>query len=309
MRKYVWPKRVGCHSATGCLVFDKYKDWDFKCGASEGLSCYRVLRNIVAQMDLSKGGRRVDLKKATAARKSFLMLCHVLDLLPNTVHGPSQADELEKSCSEHLELFKKAYGGEEHVRPKHHMAQHLGSMLRSHGNLYSCFVHERKHKEIKRIADDIQNHGEWTEAVVMRDQAVTHFDTLRSFDKASPAEALKKAPRSLRDAFADAFSLPYDPQDLHTARAARLDSGREIYSGDVCACDIGRGCAVCQVWAFATWGKTTWVLVAVWPEDSSRPNSFNKQQAERPAFVPLLSLKDALIYKDDNESGLIQVAV
>ena len=310
MRKYIWPKRLGSRSsATGALVFDKYKDWDFKCGASEGLSCYRVLRNIVAQMDVSKGGRRVDSKKASAARKSFLMLCRVLDMLPDTVHGPSQADELEKSCSEHLDLFKKAYGGEEHVRPKHHMAQHLGSMLRSHGNLYSCFVHERKHKEIKRIADDIKNHGEWAEAVVMRDQAVAHLDTLRSFGQASAAEALKKAPKVLREAFADAFDLPCDPPDLQTARAARLQSGREIYSGDVCACEIGGRCAVCQIWAFAMWSNATWALVAVWPRDSSKPNSFNKHKAEAPAFLPLLSLTDVLIYKDENESGLIQVAV
>ena len=41
--------------------------------------------------------------------------------------------------------------------PKHHYSTHLGEQLRKFGMLASCFVHERKHKMVKRYANDMRN--------------------------------------------------------------------------------------------------------------------------------------------------------
>ena len=43
--------------------------------------------------------------------------------------------------------------GESHFLPKHHFCLHLPRQLETHGLLCSCFVHERRHKIMKRRID------------------------------------------------------------------------------------------------------------------------------------------------------------
>ena len=45
--------------------------------------------------------------------------------------------------------------GEQHYLPKHHLAIHLGQQLELHELLISCFVHERRHKILKRFAETV----------------------------------------------------------------------------------------------------------------------------------------------------------
>ena len=39
--------------------------------------------------------------------------------------------------------------------PKAHYALHMGEQLKAHGLLLTCFVHERRHKECKRFANQM----------------------------------------------------------------------------------------------------------------------------------------------------------
>lgn len=83
MQGYTWPARISSKGASGSAVFAKMRDWEFRCAASEGLSCYRPLRMFVSELDLGqkRGRRTIDIGKAEAARQSFLALCQVLDAL------------------------------------------------------------------------------------------------------------------------------------------------------------------------------------------------------------------------------------
>ena len=55
----------------------------------------------------------------------------------------------------HLHLIQLAYGAGA-WKPKMHMSLHLPDHLGQHGMLLSCFVHERRHKTIKRFLADRQ---------------------------------------------------------------------------------------------------------------------------------------------------------
>lgn len=51
----------------------------------------------------------------------------------------------------------KSIFGDDAITPKFHCMLHLPRMLQTHGILIPCFVHERKHRVVKRFASDIRN--------------------------------------------------------------------------------------------------------------------------------------------------------
>ena len=65
-------------------------------------------------------------------------------------------DKLEAAINTHLALRLNAYGPVA-VQPKCHYALHLPQQLRQHQQLIPCWTHERKHKELKRWANQVTN--------------------------------------------------------------------------------------------------------------------------------------------------------
>ncbi|CAE7341309.1 unnamed protein product [Symbiodinium sp. CCMP2592] len=66
------------------------------------------------------------------------------------------------------------YGAEYWV-PKNHMTMHLPEFLSRHGRLLSCFVHERKHKLVKRFANNMKDTSRSYEATVLRETLAAQF--------------------------------------------------------------------------------------------------------------------------------------
>ena len=65
------------------------------------------------------------------------------------------ASRWEQEIRRRHDLFFACYG-REHVKPKRHRALHFGSMIRRHGRLQVCMVHERRHKQYKEIAINVK---------------------------------------------------------------------------------------------------------------------------------------------------------
>ena len=77
----------------------------------------------------------------------------------------------------HTCYYKSAYG-EDSMIPKFHFSLHLPSMLRAHGLLVACFVHERKHKEVKRVANNMSNTQGWFESNILESVIQMHLQDL-----------------------------------------------------------------------------------------------------------------------------------
>ena len=78
----------------------------------------------------------------------------------NLKAGEVSAEELTAAIKKHLDLFKAAYG-DGAVKPKHHFAAHLGPMLGRFPFLLSTFMHERKHRVVKKYTRDRRNLKSW----------------------------------------------------------------------------------------------------------------------------------------------------
>ena len=96
-----------------------------------------------------------------AAVASYNALASVLDLLQRCKTHPDVAPHaLQDSIKRHQQLRLGVYT-DERYQPKMHFASHLPYALREH-QLLCCWVHERKHREIKRYAENQTNAGDST---------------------------------------------------------------------------------------------------------------------------------------------------
>eukprot|EP00959_Pyramimonas_sp_CCMP1952_P468222 9492860-Pyramimonas_sp.AAC.1 len=139
MQLWRWPNAY----AHARQVFRKHADHSPAGSASEYLSLCPVLAQYVRGVVMKKGV----LGKESA---SFLALAHVMELLQMANSGDVQADELARAIHAHLVLHQAAYGFKL-WKAKEHYNLHIPSQLQLHGMIISTFLHERKHRVLKRV--------------------------------------------------------------------------------------------------------------------------------------------------------------
>ncbi|CAE7346527.1 unnamed protein product [Symbiodinium sp. CCMP2592] len=162
MCSFEWPYGLRTHRNETLRIFDKrIPPGEFKCSASQGLNLYPLLRLFL--LSLATGSIPDLLAKAMTSCLNLF-----LDLLLKGNRGEQvPPDDLEAAILKHCRAFLSAYGSE-HVVPKFHYSLHLGAFARKKP-LISCFTHERKHRQIKQLANEIHNPGDWFEKSVFRD--------------------------------------------------------------------------------------------------------------------------------------------
>ena len=166
---------VGSKGAGAQDVFQKVKKTEdtFKCSASEVLGAYPVMR--VFASDLLEN-RAHDLgRDVVDALKCFLLRCGVLDVLhlASKDDGANVANRLRQAIVSHLKAYAAVHG-DDGLPPKSYMAVHLASMLEHQGQLLSCWVHERRHKELKRFANNLSNVQAGSELSIVREMLLSH---------------------------------------------------------------------------------------------------------------------------------------
>eukprot|EP00438_Fugacium_kawagutii_P024642 Skav216075 [mRNA] locus=scaffold1111:21114:23159:+ [translate_table: standard] len=138
-----FPYMVRSRSMTGKNAFQKFEG-ELKCSASEGLSLYPLIRAYL-HCTLTD--------PAIPAFTSYLALCRVLDLLNESRTGSDVCpNALLDAVQLHLRHRLTSHGPQA-FPPKAHYTLHLAQQLAEGGRLISCWVHERKHRELKKFAN------------------------------------------------------------------------------------------------------------------------------------------------------------
>ena len=156
LNQYNWPKRVqsaGKDAVTRLFADDQrpknVKSDHFRCQASEALSMYPVLCVMMMVMHQYFGENDLEIK-------AFLALCDLLDMFVAVPLGLVTPAFLQTRIDAFIDRFLAAWGWE-YMFPKMHWTLHFAQHLKRFTTLLGCFVHERKHRLIKRYAEDIHN--------------------------------------------------------------------------------------------------------------------------------------------------------
>ena len=122
------------------------KGGSFRAAASEGLSIVPILAFWLRAIVLPV----VD-DAAKPACEAFLAFAGVAECFYSVARGVVKPKQLRKAVEAFLAAFVAAFG-DEWFTPKMHWLLHYARELGIHKTLLACFVHERKHKCIRRYA-------------------------------------------------------------------------------------------------------------------------------------------------------------
>ena len=271
---------------------------EFKAGASDCMALYPAMRAFL--QDKLPLIRDNDAKECC---RCFFILSEVLDQLykaatPDDV--ANLATTLEHKISSHLELFKACYG-EDRVLPKHHMNMHLGDLLRRHFLLLSCFVHERRHKEIKRYANNLDSMQTGSEKHVLQLELDQHLRDLKEFsDKRTGLINGKAAPELVQSAFSSFYGLP-GCAGLQVSMQCYVGSGRLCKREDVVVVTEPNGDDVAQVWFHVLFNGNHYTCMSVWR--ALGRNRFDVSQ--EPVFRPTAHISRLCMFKKEGDRALV----
>ena len=268
------------------------KSGDYKGSASESLTCYPAMRAFVEDLR----DRRGNLGAFAPAAASFLAICHVLDLLSFSSSGQLQPAALQTAIVDHMVKFKAAYGKDK-VQPKGHFNLHLPKMLEQHGLLLSCFVHERRHKELKRYANQLSSMQAGSEDSVMESALKHHLEQLECYQvQRRGLEKPRPAHHELQAFVCEHLGLLAAPGML-TSAVAFVGTGKMCKRGDVVLLSLPEGRCVAQVWFHVSHMQNAWSCVSVWAKSAGR-NKFITNKETR--FVPTDAISGVCIHRPED---------
>ena len=90
------------------------------------------------------------------------------------------AQQLQDAVERFLDAYCTAFG-EAYMSPKFHWLLHFPQSLRNAGTLVACFVHERKHRMLKRYCNDIRNTTSFEHSVLAEEPPHCYFICLCGF--------------------------------------------------------------------------------------------------------------------------------
>ena len=167
LSRWRWPRQRACAAET---VFET---GSFSATASQTLSCLPVIgkfvRDVIAPVSGDSCGAEI---------RSFSACCDAVGTLHAASIGLATPDEVETATVAFLRLHLEAYN-EEVWTFKHHMSIHVATMFRRAGRLLSCWVHERKHRLVKRFVKDHLNTAGYERSLMLQltAQHISDFGT------------------------------------------------------------------------------------------------------------------------------------
>jgi len=309
------PRRLGSAKALSQIFSPKRESSDeraktFKCQASDGLSAISIIAIYFELVIMAAGFSML-------ACAAFLALADLVDLLMSVSTGLVSADALRDAVKHFLDACIAA-GWRKFMHPKFHWLVHLARYLRKWGMLLSCFVHERKHRMVKRYSSDVFNtrRNEWS---VLSEVTCHHIAALRETNVFNFGVGLippiQPAPPNMRDFLDATFGDLADgglALNYTTAHGARVNEFHVCHTRDVVlvTCSDGHTRAA-EVWFHAAVQDEPCSLVSIWDHiaDLGVTARSWREGADNKLVIPSADILAPCSYKRDAADGSVMTLV
>ena len=232
-------------------------------------------------------------------------MCDVIDALQYT-HLPTVTPELiQARVSNFITRFLTAFG-ESWIIPKIHWCLHYALHLHRFGLLLSCFVHERKHRIVKRYANDIMNTRVF-ERSVLSEMICDHVACLGDRKHFSFAIGLVEPVRKVTNTNKIRAALDADSGaaalNVLTSGACRFSMYSACHKRDVVFVKDGGSFVAGQVWAHFSIGGVLVSVVSLWTTIvSSRPLAIDWQKCDNPTYVDSEEIIDTAVWVQQSDT-------
>ena len=201
-----------------------------KCTASEGLSLVPVLANYC------EGLLKHPSNDVRRHAQLFLDLARIVSQILRA-GGRKLMDKavLHSRVTRYITSYKAVYTAEE-VFPKFHQLAHLPKF--PFDQLPNCFVHERKHKNIKKFANPVFNTAHDWDASILREVTSLHIERLATADRTLFSEQAslvnpREPSRTMKQSIIDVLGNEFASATLRTSRTARVHKFEHASVGDI----------------------------------------------------------------------------
>lgn len=293
---WTWPKRLASRPIRD-LLSDKHSASSLKAGHLKGhcssmLSVYPVIAYFIERTLVQAG-------VAKEHCECFFLLADIMDMLHMTSRECISADHLHETITKYITKFNKLYGVDEKI-PKFHALQHLPKSLKKFGFLLSCFVHERKHRMLKRYCNDVQNTAAFEQSVMGEITAhqIHMLNSIETFRFEAGLINPKPAPPPLARFLMTELSLA-PGSDIKSACESRFSRYETCRKGDVVlvrdnavAHKFGAG----QVWFHASICGRAISLISMWAQLSVSVTACTWQFSENPVLCSTLDILECVVW-------------
>ena len=224
--------------------------------------------------------------------ESLLRCIDVLDLLSQVHTGRVTPAMLAAALAIHYAAHVIAYGYTLFV-PKHHYMLHIPRLLAKFTMLIMCYVHERKHKVLKRWAVPLCP-KKGNNRSLLEECTLAHLNALQDpLLKPCLLEKVKANPKVVAALKEKGFA---SAETALTARTARVQ-GRSIRVGDVALfSDGGVDTLVGEIYWFASVGSEFVVGLSTWPVMKICGRYRKVRVVENFSIIPSARLLQAMIF-------------
>ena len=304
---WTWPVRAGNGADHYSAIFDKKratssrKAKHLKCSASDCLSIYPVLAFYIEMIVKAAG---VCVTECLA----FLACADLLDMLQAINLGVVTVDALRGAVHTLLDLCVRA-GWANYMATKFHWLLHFAREFERFGCMVSCFVHERRHKVVKRYASQILNTTVYEESV-LSEMVCHHLADLGRDDCFIDTVCLDNAHAAserMITFLSDHIGIRLSAEDIKTSYRARMAPAGMCSKGDICIVQnqLG-GTSICgaEIWFHAELTGECWSLVSIWyAQDGDQPYGLvNWKKVMNPMLIPTDNIFAVCISKQSGDS-------
>ena len=224
--------------------------------------------------------------------ESLLRCIDVLDLLSQIHTGHVTSKRLAEAMAIHYAAHVIAYGYTLFV-PKHHYMLHIPAQLDKFTMLIMCYVHERKHKVLKRWAVPLCP-TKGNNRSLLEECTLAHIRALQDpLLKPCLLEQVKAEPNVVAALKDNGFT---SADTALTGRTARVQ-GKSIRKGDVALfSDGGVNTCVGEIYWFASVGSEVFVGLSTWPVEKDFGSYRKVRVEENVSILPAACLLQAMIF-------------
>jgi len=233
-----------------------------KCTASEGLSMYSLIAFFMSTVVAPTG-------LCPLALAAYFALADVIDLVIAIPRKLATADMLRTSIERFLDACVAA-GWRCYMTPKFHWLVHLPRELSRFNVLITCWVHERKHRMVKRYAHDILNTKDF-DCSLTRQVLLHQFHDLQDPGSLSRTVSLQHARPPSKTQLRSLRAMLSEPElaaeSCSVSSHARLCCGATCMAGDVAYARSldSRGFVACRIRAHAEVDGVVVTFVTIYP--------------------------------------------
>ena len=277
-----------------------------KCTASDAISMYAIIACYVQAVFLRAG-------QCVPECQAYIALCDVLDLLVVVARGTVTWQQLNTAIDKFLKACIAA-GWRNYMHPKFHWTIHIVRELRKFGMLLTCWVHERKHKMVKRYTNNQRNTRHY-ERSILSEVTCQHLHDIANVMTFNLDVGLKtpvyKCPDDMSNAVRGELGL-CDDVLCTTSKTARVSKFEVVHTNDVVVFRLQDRFQVGQINCLVSAGAMSFAVIDQWSiEERNLSQGTVITRTDRGVFifVRLACIEAACTYRRRQNSLLAQIII